>query len=109
MGKNGDLKPKKIKGRIQVLKALPYKDNMVYIRRVDNDIFEYLVVFKNQIYSSYMVITPREGKSKLSKREVAQCIALINAGAESTIDALLGIKLDKETVEKVKTFESTRN
>ena len=56
-----------------------------------------------------MVITPREGKSKLSKREVAQCIALINAGAESTIDALLGIKLDKETVEKVKTFESTRN
>lgn len=102
------LKPKKIKGRISVLKVLPYKDSMVYIRRINQDIFEYMLVFKDNIYSSYMVITPKKGQTKLSKDEVSQCVELLWSGAEATIDTLIGDKLDKTKHEVVKVFEESR-
>ncbi len=102
------LKPKKIKGRITVLKAMPYKGNMVYIRMIDGAIFEWMLVFKNQIYSSYMVITPRKGETKLSKDEITQSAALLWAGAETTIDTLSGEKIDKKQEAIVNTFEGAR-
>ena len=106
--KVGGLKPKKIKGQIATLKAMPYKGNMVYIRMIGTEIFEYLVIFNNQIYSSYMVIKPKLGCVKLTKDEIAQSMALIWAGAEATIDALLGVELDKEKADVVKIFEHSR-
>ena len=102
------LKPKKIKGRIQVLKALPYKGNMVYVRRIGKEIFEYLVVFKGEIYTSYMVIAPRTGQTSLSKDEISQSAELLWAGAETTIDTLAGDKLDEKKAEVVKAFEGSR-
>ena len=106
--KVGGLKPKKVKGQITTLKAMPYKGNMVYIRMIGTEIFEYLVIFNNQIYSSYMVIKPKLGCVKLTKDEIAQSMALIWAGAEATIDALLGVELDKEKSDVVKIFEHSR-
>tara|TARA_Y100000310_G_C20550338_1_gene747731 strand:- start:346 stop:684 length:339 start_codon:yes stop_codon:yes gene_type:complete len=103
-----ELKPKKTKGQIKVLKAMPYKKSMVYIRRIGIEIFEYLVVFKKQIYSSYWVITPDKGKKNLTKDEVNQAAALCFAGAIATIDMQLGEKLDKKTKKIVKTFEGSR-
>lgn len=102
------LKPKKVKGRIKVLKAILYKKSMVYIRQIDEEIFEYLVVFKNQIYSSYLIIKPKKGMKKLTKNEVNQSAALIFTGAIATIDTLLGKKLDKNVEKNVKLFESGR-
>lgn len=99
------LKPKKVKGRIQVLKAMPYKDCMVYIRRIEKVIFEYLLVFNKLIYSSYMIITPRKGKTDLNKDEISQCTELLWAGAEATIDTLLGTKLSEEDKKKVEAFK----
>ena len=85
------LKPKKIKGRMQVLKALPYKGNMIYIRCIDKFIFEYIAVFKNEVYTNYMVINPRKGQTKLSKEEISQSAELLWAGGTTTIDTLLGM------------------
>lgn len=100
---------KKVKGRIKVLKALPYKGSMVYLRQIDGDIFMYDLVYKGQIYSSYIVITPKKGQTKLSDPEVARSAALILQGALATIDTLRGETVkDKETKDIVKVFESAR-
>ena len=102
------IKPKKVKGRITVLKAMPYKDSMIYIRKINDDIFEYLVVFKSEIYSSYLIMKPRQGKTKLSKEEINQSAALIFAGAVSTVDTLRGEGLDKKAQAVADTFEANR-
>ena len=88
-GKMPDLKPKKVKGRITTLKVMPYKKVMVYIRQIDGEIFEFMIPFKGEIYSSYLIIKPRKGKKKLSKDEVNQAGALIFASAVTTVDYLL--------------------
>jgi len=81
---------------------------MVYIRRIGIEIFEYLLVFKKQIYSSYLIITPSKGKKSLTEDEVNQAGALAMSGAVATIDFLLGKKLDKKTKEIVRKFENIR-
>jgi hypothetical protein len=95
------LKGKKVKGIVKILKALPYKGHMVYIRRIYQEYFEYLLEYNGEIYSAYIIITPAKGKKRLSKSEVDQCSALVNAGAESTLDALLGDKAESGVAEAV--------
>ena len=90
------LENKEITGVIKVLRVVPYHDCPVYIRMVGPEIFMYDLIFKNQMYSSYIVIKPSKGKKKLTKKEIEQGMLLINAGAQATIDTLLGVKLDKE-------------
>jgi len=102
------LKPKKVKGRIKVLKALPYKKIMIYLRQINEDIFEYIIPFKGEIYSSYLIITPKKSKNKLTEDEINQAAALILVSATATVDYLLGIKLDDKMKETVKTFEGAR-
>ncbi len=106
--KSPELKPKKVKGQITTLKAMPYKGCMVYLRRINIEIFEYCVVFKKELYSSYWIIKPVKGKKDLTKNEVNQAAALAMAGAVATIDMLLGEKLDKKTSRIVKAFEKSR-
>jgi len=102
------LKGKKVKGRITMLKAMLYKDNMVYIRRVDNDIFEWMLIFKGELYSSYLIMTPKKGRKKLNKEEIAQTTALLWSGAITTIDIKLGIELERTKKDVVKSFEKSR-
>jgi len=92
------LKKVKTKGRVKILKVHLYNSHMIYIRMFGKDYFEYLVEYNGEIYSSYIIITPREGKKKLSKKEIDQCVALINAGAEATIDTLLEQELVKKEI-----------
>jgi len=99
------MKHKKVKGRMKVLKVLPYMEIMVYIRQIGKDYFEYLFFHGGQLYSSYIIITPEEGKKKLTKYQINGCIEMAYAGAEATIDILLGLKVSKEDKEKVKAFE----
>lgn len=106
MGKT--IKHKKIKGRVTTLKALLYKDCMAYVRMIGESMFEWLIVFEGKIYSSYLIMKPKTGSTKLSDDEIAQTRELVWAGATSTIDTLLGVELDKDKMGIVKTFESTR-
>jgi hypothetical protein len=94
------LKHTNSKGRMKLLRVIPYHDCPIYIRMIGSDIFMYDLIIKNQLYSSYLVISPSKGKKRLTKKEIQEATMLINSGAQATIDAVLGIKLDKK-VERV--------
>ena len=106
MSKN--LKPKKVKGRVTVLRVIPYKECPVYIRFIADNIFMYDLIFKNEIYSSYLIINPEKGKVRLTKEQISAAGALILTGAMATIDTLLSGTVDKKTQEVVNTFEGAR-
>lgn len=101
-------KAKKTKGRIKVLRALPYRGHMIYLRIIDNDIFEWLTVYEGEIYAGYNVITPEKGKKKLTKKQESQAAGLTLQGALATLDMKLGIKPTKKEKELVKAFEETQ-
>ena len=82
---------------------------MIYLRMIDGEIFEFIIPFKGEIYSSYLIIKPDKGKKKLTKDEVNQSAGLILASATTTVDYLLGeAKVDKKTKKVVKSFEGER-
>ncbi len=94
------LEPVKVKGRVKLLKAISYKGSMIYIRQIDEEIFMYDLIYKEQLYSSYLIITPKAGKNRLTKNEVQQSRAIIFAGATATIDMLLGEKLGEKELKR---------
>ena len=103
------IKHTKTKGRVQVLKAGLYKNHMVYIRKIGIDYFEYLLEFNGEIYSSYIIITPREGKKKLSKKEIEECASLIYTGATATLDVLTDtVDISEKDAKIVEIFEKSR-
>lgn len=103
-----ELKLKPAEQRVTLIKALPYKGNMVYLRKIGVDYFEYIVVFKNEIYTHYSLVKPPKGKKDFTDNEVREIGAMVMSGALATIDMLLGAKLDKKTEGIVKTFERSR-
>ena len=83
-------KPKKVRGKIKEMKATPYKGSMVYLRHIPLlHIFEYLLVYQDQIYTAHSQISPKVGKTKLTKNEINQCAAMMYAAATTTIDTLI--------------------
>lgn len=99
------IKHKKVKGRMKVLKVIPYMGHMVYIRQIGKDYFEYLLEYCGEIYSSYIIILPEEGKKKLTKSQVNGCVEMVYAGAEATINALMGVEVSDEDKKIVEVFE----
>lgn len=93
-----------VKPRITILKKMPYKGIDVIVRMINKDLFEYLFSFKNEIYSTYIIVTPGKNKTALSKGEINQAVAVIFTGALTTIDYLLGDTPDKQMVKKAKEF-----
>jgi hypothetical protein len=102
MPKKDKLTPKNIKPRMTVLRVMRYKEIPVYIRKFNDDIFTYDVIYKNELYSSYMVFTPKSNQTKLSKKEIESASSLLWAGAVATINGLLGIVVDKEKAAQAK-------
>ena len=101
-----ELKPRKVKGRIEILKAIPYRGIMVYLRKINDDIFEYLIPYKGEIYADYLIMKPKKGKKKLTKNESNQAAALILNGAVVTIDVtLLKKKVSKKDIAFAREFE----
>ena len=93
---------------MKVLKVSLYKGHSIYIRQIGKDYFEYLLFHDSQLYSSYIIIIPEEGKKKLTNSQINGCIEMVMAGAEATIDALIGIDVSDEDREKVELFEKHR-
>jgi len=103
------IKHKKVKGRVQVLRAGLYKGHMIYIRKIGSDYFEYLLEFNGEVYSSYIIITPREGKKTLSKKEIEECVGLIYTGAVATLDVLTDtVDVTEKDAKIVEIFEKSR-
>ncbi len=84
-------KAKLVKGDsvIELLQKSDYKGCPVYIRMIGGKVLEYLLVYEGEIYTGFNVITPKPGKKKLNKDEIAQCGELIFTGAITTIDVLM--------------------
>jgi len=108
--RNKDLteKAKKTEGRIKVLRALPYRGNMIYLMVIDGEIFTWNLIYKKELYFGYLVITPEKGKSKLTKKQINQSATLALQGGIATLDMKLGIKPTKEEKKLVKEFEKGR-
>ena len=96
-----------VKGRVKVLRASLYKDHKIIVRMIGDDYFEYITECNGEKYSSYIIIIPEEGKKKLTKSQINGCIEMVSAGAEATIDALMGIDISEEDKKKVELFEET--
>ncbi len=104
-----DLVGKKIEGIVSILRSDEYKGHRIIIRRIYKDYFEYLVSYEGQIYSSYIIITPEEGKDELTDEQVSECSALIYNGALTTIDMLISEgEVSEEDKEIAELFESRR-
>ena len=107
--KEKELIGKKDTGRVRILKAIMYHSHMIYVRMIGEDYFEYLVEFNGEIYSAYIIIKPAGKKKKLTEDEIEQCRELIYAGAEATLEELLGINtIDEKTKEYIELFEENR-
>ncbi len=82
------VEPKKVEGHIKLHKSMPYKGDMIYIRQFGVELFEYLVVHQNEVYTSYIVVKPEEGKKELNKGQTMRAIQIIFSGAVTTCEML---------------------
>jgi len=73
--------------KIKVIKVLKYKDCPVYIRALDIR-FEFLVIYKNKLYSQYFVIKPKWFRVKYTKGQLENIVKLVYIAACKTIDEL---------------------
>jgi hypothetical protein len=93
-------KPKKLKserGRVKLLKVFPYLGKPIYLRQIGNDYFEYCFIHNNELYSSYVIFKPREGKKRISKKDINSICTIILSGALASIDQIL-IEEKQETL-----------
>lgn len=92
-------------GEMKVLTVMSYKDCPIYVRMIGKSTFIWDVIFENQLYSSYMVITPGKGRKRLNTDEIAEVAKMCFAGASATVDTKLGIKLSDTDEAVFKRFE----
>lgn len=95
-------------GRVQIRMAIGYKDSMIYIRKIDRDLFFWDVVYQGQLYSNYIVIVPEEGK-ELEEEINHKATEMCYAGATATVDGLMGVELSDEDKKLVAMMESKRD
>lgn len=91
-------------GRMIVKTAVAYKDGMVYVRRIDSDLFIWDAVWGGKLFSSYMVITGEIDQA--AENEVVQ---MCYAGACATIDIQRGEAPTEEEMKHYELFESARD
>lgn len=101
-------KDNKIKGLIRVLQIVDYKEGNILIRKLPNNIYEWIVSFRGQFFSSYIIIEPVKGQTDLNEAEISEVTKMLYAGAASTIDFQRGDKLSKKDKDMVKMFERAR-
>jgi hypothetical protein len=89
---------------IKTLKTALYKDHMIYIRSIYGIMFEYLLTHNNEIYSSFIVINPRKGQTKLSEQETLEAANIIITGAMATVDFLTGVELTDNEKKMAESF-----
>ena len=96
------------KGLMRVLMLITYKGYPICIRMIRKDIFLWDTCIDNQFYSSYIVMKPAQGKSKLNEDEISEVAKMCYAGASATIDNVLGVELSDTDKDMVKRFEAAR-
>lgn len=81
---------------------------MIYLRIIDSDIFEWLLVYEGEIYEGYLVVKPEKGKKKLTHDQESHAASLALQGALATIDMKLGLEPDEKSKAVVEAFEKSK-
>jgi len=75
----------------QILKKTKYKGCPIYIRRLDK-VFEFLVIYKNELYSQYVLLVPGLFKmfyeNPFSEKEVRNTTLILIGQAQDLINKL---------------------
>lgn len=74
--------------KIQVLKIYRYKGAQIFLRQIQDDIFEFLIVYKNRLFSDFFYLDEAERK-KLNKKEQGGAAFLVANAAEGVVDAVV--------------------
>jgi len=90
---------------IRVLKTIQYGENLIYVRRLDVELFEYLFIEKGEIYSHTFEFNARFGKMFLyriglmkdvfSNDELMKAVAIVRIGAVEVINMVKEKSNDK--------------
>lgn len=85
--------------QINTLQATEYKGHNVYIRNLNN-IFEYLVIFENELYTTHIVVTKTIVQSMLglpyTQAQLESATKLLMNMAQTTIDYLIENRAKKK-------------
>ena len=73
--------------KIQVIKKLEYRKCPIYIRRLDR-LFEYIIIYNNQLYSSYIDVRLKWYQRDYTKKQLEDIVKLLYFSACQTIDKL---------------------
>lgn len=104
---------------IRVLKTIQYNDNLIYVRRLDVELFEYLFIENNEIYSHTFEFNASFGKMFLyrigflkdvfSEQELMKAIAIVRIGAVEIINMVKEKSNDKSRGAISKDNQATAN
>jgi len=78
--------------KIEVIKKIEYKGCPIYIRKIGK-LFEYLVIYKGELYEEYFDIKPSKIRSSpllkdYSKKQLDNIVKMVYFAAYKTIDKL---------------------
>lgn len=73
--------------KIEVLKRIDHKGCPIYIRKLDT-LFEYLIIYKGELYSSYFNIKPSWYRRHYTEQQIEDIVKLVLMTACKVIDAL---------------------
>lgn len=94
---------KDVSGHVILHKVTYYQGCQVYIRQY-GDLFQYDVIFDNQLYSYYFLPEREKGKD-ITKGQVLDAIGFTFASACTTIDALIEKRKTELLTKPVKSKE----
>lgn len=86
------------KDRVNIVKVYQYHEINVYIMQFDDSLFAYFLAMNGEIFFNHIVMFPAKGKKKLTDAQFATTIAIVEAGANTTIETKLGIAPDENQV-----------
>ena len=74
--------------KIEVLKKIDHKGCPIYIRKLDT-LFEYLIIYKGELYSNYFDITPTHEGQQYSEKQLEGIVKLVLMTACKVIEELI--------------------
>lgn len=82
--------------KIATLKVEEYKGCKVYVRHFEGtQTFEYLFVYKNEIYTAHIEVTKKPFQRKYKDKELVGAVKTMLSMAETTIETLLDPQVNK--------------
>jgi hypothetical protein len=73
---------------LTTLKVLKYKGCSVYIRQLGHKTFEYLLIYKGQLFQGHTFWDFRKGEDKHTVEDISKIVGIMLSGAVATINEL---------------------